>query len=729
MQKVVVLCSTYKLRDLLVKNFKPENNIEIDFIGFDTFEEIVEFISNTYNKNKQSLETENIKVRYILVSTREKGNRQNSTALAVAMARLGFMVNVIAKKGRTYEELIKKIYSTLAGPPIEESAIGDGSKILPSGQKFFWHKVDLDSASKTLDKILTSYTPGKKVVIAIDMGVGKTTTLSTKHESLGPILYLAPTLRLAEDFKNKVGDNASLFNGRSKFLCHKIEEVDKLGQFRRSIAANLCQRCEHGIVTQINLGSTKAIIKKEEMEKQGVDFTNAKECNYIRQMSKSKLSTVLACAEASFSGSPRHLTKYDDNDRTIVWDDCFTPFSHVYLDEEVFKQWKLRGEAILTDSSASPELLTWAGETLSLIEELDTRRASSPTGNDMLPEPIDSSPPTWYKTWEEVGQYILDYPEDAKYMDGLILESIRKSQEDFDSLDIPVRAIIDAAKALKLGTVWFHNKKMIIGVPTLSFETFISTGGIVLDATPNKLVQKLADEVHEIRVVQPSLTVEYDAAMFRGRSGFKSKEVIKNAAKYLENIIENLFKEYRKEEVAVITHKPIASMLSSEMIPLKGYWGAHQRGHNDFMNCKVLVLDGVPVAPPSDFFLNYETSRLLLLKYCNITWEKLSGSRKKQVFSLPMKNFAAGIKSLAPDSYDATEYLRSMVTAETVQAIGRLRAVRRPDIPLKVILCTSFPLSNSYGLEIDKAFGSKSDFIRVENITNFILDKAKNNKK
>ena len=596
---------------------------------------------------------------------------------------------------------------------------------MPSGQKVFWHRVDLESASKKLESIFSTYSPGKKVVVAIDMGVGKTTTLASKHALLGPVLYLSPTLKLAEEFKNKVGQEASLFNGRNKFLCHKIEEVDKLGAFRRSIAANLCQGCEHGIVTQIALGSSRAVDKKAEMEMYGVDFSCAKECSYIKQMSSTRDAKVLACAEASFSGSPNHLIKYGETKRTIVWDDCFTPFSHVQIGEEVFRQWKLRGESILTDSCASQDLLRWTGEALSIIEELDTRRAASPSGMDELPESINSTAPTWYSSWEDAGEFLLQYPEDAKYMDGLILESIRKSQDDFTKLDIPVRAILDTAKAMKLGTVWFHNKKMILGIPSLSFETFMTDGGLVLDATPNKLVQTIADEVHDIRVAQPSLTIEYDAAFFRGRNGLSSDKKLKDATKYIENRILELSKSYKPEEIAVITHKPISAALDSTRIPFKGHWGAHQRGHNDFMGCRVLVLDGAPVAPPRAFFLEYETARILLAKYGGITWGALTASRKKQVFSLPMKHYAAGIKSFAPEVADAAEYLRNIVTAEIVQAIGRLRAVRRSDIPLRVILCTSFPLANSYGLEIDKAFGSRKDLEMVESITNFIIERAK----
>lgn len=138
-QNVVVLCPTIQLCESLSKHFNQEvfQATNLTFIGgFDTLESIVKFVSTRYKALKDT-DGSLKKDRYILVASGQRGHRHTATALAVAMARLGFSANVIAKKGRTPEELLAKIFSTLAQPTISEDAIGDEKKYCHPGKRSF----------------------------------------------------------------------------------------------------------------------------------------------------------------------------------------------------------------------------------------------------------------------------------------------------------------------------------------------------------------------------------------------------------------------------------------------------------------------------------------------------------------------------------------------------------------------------------------------------------------
>jgi hypothetical protein len=667
--------------------------------------------------------------RIILVTSPAIEQRAIMTGIALWLASLDIPVNIFSSKGRSPAQILKKIEFTLSLPPMPKNGVGDGIKVLPSSFPASAltkevKRLPLQEAEKLLAQTFTTYKPGERVVIAIDPGAGKTTTLSKIHESLGPILFLSPTIKLAQEFVNAVGPKATLFRGRSESLCHKTGEVAALGNARRSIAANLCQKCEHGIVTQISFGSERAEKTKEEMEMAGVDFSQAQSCGYITQIHNLKSSPVLAAAEASLAGSPKHLTDYeggeDSGKRLVVWDDCFTPYAEIVVKTEDLELWIERAKAE-RDVAQLSEHKDWLSRSIVILEcFLDLCREKEQ--KNQPPVTVSRTrPPASFGNWRSVSSFLENYPIKLKHMDGTVLEAIKNTNSE---KVVPLRGIMDLAKALSLGTVWIKNKAVVFTIPTLSLDTFIQSGGIVLDATPHPFLREIADKIVEIRIEQPGLQVNLDASSWRGRTGLGTTEGVNAAAK---NLLEYVPGQEEAKPVSIITHKPIASAIRESAAfsgrnLLLGHWGAHNRGHNDYMKTNVLILDGVPVPPPDAFFTSYETCRNLLT-YCNSlkVWQSLdkvnpeeSETRVRKAIQLPLISGIAGIKAFVPDNSDAERFLREVVTAEVVQAVGRLRAVRRPGEQLEVLIRTAFPLSSAYGLELHKVWGHKDAFEIVE---------------
>lgn len=761
-KKVLILAETDLLGKILYSGLKTDPNKKNSlFLGHVDSLSLAEsdFVpdqngnfSNVLKKTERLFKKHSFEdyFRILIVTTAHQKHRAVLTGIALGLASKNIPVNIFSSKNRTPEDLLKKIKFTLSLDPMPKNGVGDGVKVLPSSflpteSTREVKRFPLSEAERMLKKTFENYKKGEKLLIAIDPGAGKTTTLSKIHEILGPMLFLSPTIKLAQEFVNAVGPGATLFRGRSETLCHKTGEVDLLGNSRRSIAANLCQKCEHGIVTQIGLGSEKAELTKEVLEHEGVDFSEAKPCGYILQMHNLKNAQVLAAAEASLAGNPKHLTHYgmdtmdeESSGRLVVWDDCFTPYTEVLVKESDLLLWLDLAKKEL-EFSDIPENQDWLKKACVVLERILELYSEKREEEDSPLSVTSSEPPEGFVTWKSVGAFFSNYPIKLKHMDGTVLEAIRG--KDSEKI-IPLRGILDLATALELGTVWITNKTIVFTIPTLSLDTYLKSGGIVLDATPHPFVREIADRTVEIRIEQPDLHVSLDASSWRGRTGLSTKEGSLGAAK---NLLDYIPQKNGENPVSVITHKPIASAMKEilQTMPFKGgllfgHWGAHNRGHNDYMKTSILILDGVPVPPPDAFFIAYESCRNLL-SYCAVSkkWKSLekinaekglndqflkSNSRIRKAIQLPLISGLAGIKAFVPDNLDAEKFLRDVVTAEVVQAVGRLRAVRRPGEQLEVLIRTAFPLSSAYGLELHKVWGDKDSYEIVEKCKRGIVE-------
>lgn len=718
---------------------------------------IVDKLRRWYDANESVLSSYD---RIILFTNGTKNGRTVMTTFALWLTKQGYAVNIFAFKYRGKLHVDRKIRQAFQFGPLPVNGVGDGITVIPSSfpnlavQKSV-RRLSVSHAEDVLKNVILSgrspsnevqnHQRGEKLVIAVDPGAGKTTTLAKNYASLGPLLFVSPTIKLAEDFcatveKEHGSGIAAVFRGRTADLCHKKTDVDLLGQFRRSIAANLCQNCEHGIKTQIDLGSEKAATKKIELELLGVNFSNAKTCGYIQQMSNFRDKPVLACAEAALAGNPKHLTDVKDANgetlkRTIIWDDCFTFSETIVLTKNDVQTWIDKTEKELEKTDVLDEVLQaqrrtehveWLQKSRTVFDFIVSQMQKSQQEQRIVPI-ADVLPPSPFNTWEDVGITLQEYPEGLKRLDATIVEAIDK--DDDGSPIIPVRGVLDFADAVRHHSVWIDRSSVILSLPTLSLKYFVEHGGIVLDATPNPFLAAIADKVVDIRIEQPNLDVVMDASEFRGRKGLGDPTKAEESAKDLADYIKNLKDRPDIDKIACITHKPLADILKKNKTEffgndavMIGHWKNDNRGHNNYMKATTIVLDGVPIIPPSAFYIDYESMRLLLERIDpDKKMEKMdvpdeTGKPFKKITQLPILTSTAGVKAILPNNKDAEHYLRSLVTAEVVQAVGRLRAVRRKDQKLTVVLRTSFPLSCEYGFEVHSIVFEKNSKILAEKI-------------
>lgn len=591
--------------------------------------------------------------------------------------------------------------------PVEDvEAIGDDSVC----------RVNISEGERHLIAALSQYQPGQRLVIAIDPGGGKTHRMALMAKELAPMLFLSPTRALSRAFADQamgVSDGARLavFTGRNDDLCHRLDEVAALGTARRSIAANLCGSCKHGLLTMRDRGSPTAEETIRKREEAGEVFPDdLPRCGYVEQVQDVRTADILVAAEASLAGSPTHLLRKESEkvhgkkkttmQRTIVWDDCFTPFTAFEVSIADLAKWRERGMSVLENVMAPDEQKEWVSAIGPVLGRLIQILFEKPAHKSLT----EMNPPEGL-SWSQAAERLATYPEEAKSVDGLVLETIRRDEADPAIKDIPLRAVTDLARAIRNGTVWADKTVLRCTIPTLSLDTFASEGGIVLDATPSPIVRALADTIVEIRLDQDSLSVEQDVSELRGRGNLREPGALEAATKRL--ISDGKNEGLIPDHLAVITHLPIARALretDSNPFGHVGHWGAHQRGHNDYLDVTTLLLDGVPIPPPDATMRDYESTRLYLAAIGKATWNPWTGDRTL----VKVRHNGIVRDVMRYSNRDLDGFMRDMIAAEVVQAIGRLRATRRKGVGLTVRILSSFLLPTTYGLEINKVVGATS---------------------
>lgn len=169
------------------------------------------------------------------------------------------------------------------------------------------------------------------------------------------------------------------------------------------------------------------------------------------------------------------------------------------------------------------------------------------------------------------------------------------------------------------------------------------------------------------------------------------KDGLKSAIKAVRRHIAN--------GAVVITHKPIADAINDKRCT---HWGRH-KAFNDWKDKDRLVLWGLPLLPPRDQILQYAADRAALAE-AGVHWLAWDGSTSRGQ-TVGIDGWTLRVEAPLPTVPDARAWLLDRLAADTAQAIGRLRAVRR-DKPVKVEIYSMLPLVG-HGLRIDNFYHEK----------------------
>lgn len=537
----------------------------------------------------------------------------------------------------------------------------------------------------------------KPVLLQIDMGVGKShilSDLSRDHLYVGdPLAIITPTKSLAQEAAQKSG---GLFReGRSDDanragFCFIYPEIEPFSDKMRSIVAHKCSSCEHGLAAM-------AVSRNEVPE---VD-----PCSYILHTIESRQAQVLSTTAAMIEGDPNIGTiKQGDSviKRKVILDDTAEFSDQRYVHGGHIGEWiraanhAIRFDQTKIDSGDSTdqdgdrqERIDETRKLIPFIEALSMLIASNPGEEQRMINPED---------WTEFSELVKS--SKLKWVDGLSAEAIYKDREG--NLEIPLRTLKALGEAFARGTVWIRKGMLHFSCPTQAFSA-IKSGALILDATPSlavrSVVEALGGNSTEIRAKQDSLKVRLIVSGNHGKTACSiDSPSFGRERTHFMTAVKNLEKEFGTEDLAVLSHLSFVDALKNDLAGIDaGHWGMHDRGHNLWEKKKALLIWGVQQLSPSVAERLYMSDRQIVLEAGGPAWPLWDGARADRWYQIPGQKKKIGATGYKNDFIDF--WNREWVTKKLVQAIGRLRAVRRQDEELQIIIHASFPFTESFGLE------------------------------
>ena len=624
--------------------------------------------------------------------------------LAKNLSGRGFTVSVALPPGpgkQDWNDLTVEYAASLLRTALESTV---GAEILPIGQVEAsgqpWTPVTFYSKEEAQERLREIYeTPGKHLV-AVTTGVGKTKIWADSLDRETPTLTVFPDLQKAEEFAKESG--ARVYYGRSEAegpgQCLKYPDLQDLGEKRRSIMAHECQTCPHGLSAQSQRGSETA---RETAESQGLDLRVIQPCDWIFQISEIALEPHVACTEAALQGKPDHLL-FTENPlaiskkerrlkRKIVFDDCFAPMDEIKsgISLEDVSIWLQQIEKELEKKTSD-----WLEKMKIALRSFPSIIEHGMTHRVMLSA---LRPPDGFQDWSGFAAFINDGKEEGeKALDGLSPERVTVVG---GRRLVPLRALLDLARAINSGTVFAENGLLCGTFDSLSAQLLREKGRdvVILDATPTpekiEAVREAKGEIHELFVSQPRLRTTQWIGRLHGRSSIAS---ITSEIRHARRIVEDAKRRgYSPSEIAFLTHLPLAEKLRQDRAFYGvdiGHFGRDQRSHNDWKGKKLLISFGIPLRPD------------IRTIYQHTTGQDWTGDRDFMSAQIPHRigDQAAQLSGCKlPVSEEIRDWERTLATAEIVQAIGRLRAVHaESDVEAWVV--TSYPLSPAFGLQIDE---------------------------
>ena len=560
----------------------------------------------------------------------------------------------------------------------------------------------LDRAGGEVRKLISdSRTDDRPGVGAIDAGVGKSginADLSWAHQLSGaPLLTIAPTRALAEEAAEKGG---GLFReGRTDDPsraghCPIYPEVVPFSEKWRSVVAHKCHTCPNGAAVMA--------VSKGETPNPGV-----LPCAHIRHIRDARVSPVVTSTAAMIEGDPRlaFWTGEAIVKRKIVLDDAADLNDHRSIHGGDVSGWiRAATHATRHDLAkiASGEESDGEENRRDRIRETDALMPCLHALARLMAEnPGDEQIRLAPEDWTEFSRLVQS--SKLRWMDGLSAEAVYKDREG--TLEIPLRTLKALGEAIGRGTAWVRKSILHFSVPTKAFEA-IKNGALVLDATPSlavrQVVEALGGKTTEIRVQQPSLTVRQVVSGSHGKTACSpDSPSFLREKRHLLSVVQTAVGTDGAENVAVLGPKDFVEAVMGDL-PAgveAGWWGRHNRGQNDWEKKTRLVVWGVPQLSPSVAEREYLSDRQAVLCAGGTAWPEWDGTREEKWYKIPgqaKEILATGYKDEFVDAW-----AREWTTGEVVQAIGRLRAVRRPDEALTVEIHSMFPFAQVFGMEID----------------------------
>lgn len=609
--------------------------------------------------------------------------------------------------------------------------------------------VNLDAERARLQQSMTDHITGTGPAIAlveVPCGTGKSHAGAEAQRAAGPdapSVFVAGT-RAQRDYVAALAGSVSVparsAEPRDPGYCQRYEDVvAPLAERHRGIMPHACQACPFGQATMDTIRDYReADLPIRPRSPQGI--TGDGMCSFIWHLEAAKTAAHTTATAAKLMGDDgvpyQRVDVHRREARALIVDDVsdLTRVSVVTMGDlgvwlRTAPRQAAADEAAARDASVEPGDRKRRARRAELLQHLLPhlqRLLAWLSEHAGLQGQVRLDPAEWADLGTIVGNAGIDW------IDATGAEAILRAADG--TTEIPLRALRDLCGAIVAGTCWSRRGVLIAHAPTEPLRLAKAGMRVMwLDATPpphlRRAVAALGGTMEDAGTQPPNLRITLHPVGSHGKVAClpSSQSYARERDHLLAAIRLHAGALPEGARMAVITHMDFAAAVHGDLarqgladpddegiaetgyvlpaiVPGRtvyvGWWGRHDRGHNAWEHCQILILWGVPILSPDAAereWISAETAVAGAGGEADPTWDAARVERRHEV---PGTGWEIGCDGYARNDIDA--WARSWTTARAVQGVGRLRATARPGEALTVHVYAMYPLSADYGMRVDE---------------------------
>lgn len=553
------------------------------------------------------------------------------------------------------------------------------------------------------------------LAVEAEVGLGKSYAVGTRIAQMAvgyglPIAILAPTRQLCHEYAENIKQAASrdkwrVYRGREDYIattqdgqaipttpwtCYAKTAADAAGERGHRPAHSLCTNCQHGQAHAVMRGKPEAREKAIKWFKQHQyapdEISAIPTCRFLYEGLPDQLAAqVLVSPVQAFSEAIGMWLDRDDPDRPpvqrlIFVDEASTIAKKLTIGIDDVNGWRKNVEKRLTwlqrlnDEHDADEI-----ETLKVVQQITTDLIAA-MNSDRAPDAA-------------LAKAIVTTDQRLRNLKMMMAGTARFEGIEYDktanSHEIPLRGFHALALACASAAVKTDEHAYIVQEIAPVIEWAFTKGSVVfMDATIDPIlrlvIERLGGSVHRARVEQ-NIEVERVIGFMYARGKTNSQHYSYTAKAAIRDIKE--IASDMPKPCAVISHRAYfqhggeagdaknAAQATCEAIEnefsgdvLAGWFGKHDRGHNDWKQRHIAMV-GMPIQSPASLRDAWsERQALARLAKLDLPDWTMDGDGSSDAMS-----------KLLPADPVQRQWLCDIYAATTVQVIGRARALHSDD--------------------------------------------------
>lgn len=578
--------------------------------------------------------------------------------------------------------------------------------------------------------------PFLPVLFMPTMGTGKTTSANALYknpeiEEIGGRLVVFTASHLeAKDYEST---GFFHFYGRNEDSNHAgycpAHETAKTAMEQNHISqAEVCRRCKHGYKWAINYYSEmdaekykeRIVESKKKIEEMGLDWETVVACRWQTHLRDALDAAYVVAASGSYSHS---LTK----DALVVFDEHFETGKGIKVRLEDIDGWATRNQQILDfleKNDGEPEKIARHKKAAEFFQKIALSMAAwvGKTGAISVDKELTES-------IVEILKIAKETRKTAKDIDLADWETLQFNRAG-ELTNAPLRGAHAIAESLKFGD-GFVEKGALVIAQSLPIMERLASGlpTIVMDATPDPVIVDVVTAAGGKivnAIAKQNVKIKRYVARFWGLSELNSKNYgqdrVDDAVDKYKKLIHHHYKGDGENgflmhalAYANVGFRDIEEDAEGDAIGYKGdlayvdlgaagYWGRDHRAHNRWAGRELVIIGGF-YPPTGAVRAMYQVSRIAALSAgANPDAWPVWADDMEMIKNEYVCEGKADVVCRYPLPADPhiRKWLLARITAETVQAIGRVRGANCKE-PVIIHIYGGVPLAGlgAHGLTVD----------------------------